>query len=333
MTDRISAPPLEEETNSQPWDDLAAVLKHAHDAQADRDSARAYTFYVRATELDSNNANAWAGKAATTTEIDEEIIGWAYTLALSPDNIQAQIRFEQSVGDRLEANARGDAPSLYRLARDLGEAGQKESAHKFITRATELDDTQEDYWVWRAGLASDLKEAISSLNQALALNPENARAQAGLQWALAQQAKRAPPPTASDAEQAAQFLAEGRALWNKNDKELAYEMFKRATELDQRNGEAWFWRGSCVEETDVDEALTCMEQALAINLDDEAAKEKRAWLRVRKLRERVPVKSAPVAAPHARAPAPAGDKRARALLLVVAVLVLILVVIFVLRPA
>ena len=56
---------------------------------------------------------------------------------------------------------------------------------------------REEYWIWRAGLTSDLKEMISALNQALALNPQNVQAQAGLQWAFAQQAQTAPVVTPS----------------------------------------------------------------------------------------------------------------------------------------
>ncbi len=327
---------LNSETTTPPWDDLETVLRHAEQAQADRDSKRAYTFYARATELDSNNASAWAGRAATTPDVDDEIVSWAYTLALAPDNIQARIRLEQSLAEKVETSAIGDASTLYALARDLAEAGQKEYAHRLAARATELDDTKEEYWVWRAGLADDIRETISALNQALALNPESAAAQAGLNWALVQQAKAVSPATPSAAEEARQFLAEGRAQLEKGDRELAYEMFKHATEMDQRNEEAWFLRGITVEDKEIDEALTCMEQVLAINPGHDEAKGKRSWLRVRKLREgTVKRKDARAMPVSAVAPVSAGKpirmETIRLVFLTGAVLALIVLLAFLLR--
>ncbi|MBI3914484.1 MAG: hypothetical protein HY327_09930 [Chloroflexi bacterium] len=319
----------------QPWDDITTVLKHAQEAQADRDTARAYTFYVRATELDANNAEAWAGRGATTPELDDEVVSWGYALALAPESIQAKIRLEQAVSDKIEDSQSSDAAKLFTLARDLGEAGQKEHAYRLAVRATDLDDTREEYWIWRAGLTSDLKEMISALNQALALNPQNAQAQAGLEWAFAQQAQTAPLVTPSAADEAMQFIAEGNAQLKQGDKEMAHEMFKRATELDQRNQDAWFGRGISVEATDIDEALTCMEQTLAINPGNDPAKEKRSWLRVRKLREHTAAPLAP-APPPMRVPARAQPSpaisRARLYLLVVAVLALILLFVALFRP-
>ncbi len=325
-------------TVNPPWDDLDTVLRHAQQAQADRDAVRAHTFYVRATELDSNHPDAWAGRATTAPDLDEELLSWAYALALMPDNIQAKIRLEQAVSEKSEDSTLTSAAGLIALARQLAEAGQQEYAYRLAVRATELDDTKEPYWLWRAGLTSDLKETISCLNQALALNPDNPQAQAGLKWALAQQSKETKPATPSTAEEAKQFVEAGRAELEKGERAFAYDLFKRATELDQNNAQAWFLRGASVEETDVDEALTCMEQALAIAPDLDEAKEKRSWLRVRKLRESASMKKpAPAAtarvAAVTRPPVPIRMDRVYLIVLLLAIIGLIALLIFILRPS
>lgn len=320
---------------AHPWEDLATVLRHADAARAAGDPARAYAFYARATELDPNRATVWAGRAATTSDLDDAIISWGYALALAPDDGEARAALEQRVGEKIVQSGIAQVASLASLGRTLAEVGQKPWAYRLFVRATELDDTYEEAWVWRAGLSDDTKEMIACLNQALALNPENAQAQAGLQWALAQQAGTPAPPSPSAAEEAVRLVEEGQRVLHAGDKTRAHELFEHATELDQTNEAVWLWRGSTTAE--IDEALTCMEQALAINPENEAAKEARAWLRVRKLREGAKAQAA-VPAPPVRAPlitpptvTPAQWQRSRGLLAILVIVFLILLVIFILR--
>jgi tetratricopeptide (TPR) repeat protein len=290
---------LNESAATHPWEDLATVLWHAEEARAANDPTRAYAFYARATELDPNHALAWAGRAATTSDSDEAIVSWGYAHALAPDDTDARAGLDRRVEGKIEQSESAQVASLVSLGHTLAEVGQKPWAYRLFARATELDDTNEEAWVWRAGLTDDIKETLSCLNQALALNPENAQAQAGLQWALAQQASAPEPASPAASEQAAQLVEKGQRLLQEGDPPRAHALFQRATELDQKNEAAWLGRGNTAAE--VDEALACMECVLAINPENESAKEARSWLRIKKLRESAKAR-APVVSPPARVP-------------------------------
>lgn len=300
-TDAVTplAPLNDESAATHPWEDLATVLRHAEEARAANDPTRAYAFYTRATELDPNHASAWAGRAATTSDSDEAIISWGYAHALAPDDVDARAGLDRRVEEKIARSGIAQVASLVSLGRALAEVGQKPWAYRLFARATELDDTNEEAWLWRAGLTDDIKETLSCLNQALALNPENAQAQAGLQWALAQQASASGPASPAASEAAAQLVEQGQRLLQEGDKSRAHALFRRATELDQKNEAAWLGRGHTA--TEVDEALTCMERVLAINPENASAKEARAWLRIKKLRESAKAR-APAATPSARVP-------------------------------
>ena len=108
---------------SQPWEDFEAVLRHAAQARADGDAARAHTFYARAAQLSPNDSRGWSGLGATAPTLDEAIICWAYALALAPGNFDAQVELEARLEERIERSGRADAAVLVALARTLVEIG------------------------------------------------------------------------------------------------------------------------------------------------------------------------------------------------------------------
>lgn len=268
---------------AKPWEDVSAVLALGDQARAANDASRAFALYARATELDPKSARAWVGRAATSPSLDDAIKSWVYALSLAPADEEAKSALGRRIEERLHQSKLEDVGDLLNLGRILAEAGQKEFSHRLMVRATELDDTKEEAWIWRAGVANDSKEIISCLNQALALNPANVQAQAGLQWALSLQANTPTPRDSNAAQQAAHLVEQAQQLLQKQDRQGAHELLQRACELDPTNETAWLWRGSTT--TDVDEALTCMEHALVINPQNDSAREARSWLRVKKLRE------------------------------------------------
>ncbi len=311
-----------------PWDDLTTVLQRAEQARSGNDIALAYTFFTRATELDSNNAQAWTGRAALTPDLDDAIISWAYALALAPDNTSAKDKLAERVDEKIARSGIADLASLITLGKNLAEVGQKREAYRLFKCATELDDTSEEAWIWRAGLAEDSKEMIASLNQVLALNPENKQAQAGIQWAMSLQPGTTVSESPSHAEQAIKLVEQGQAVLQKGNKTDANALFRQATELDQKNEQAWLWRGSTT--SDVDEALTCMEQALAINPENEPAREARSWLRVKKLRETAKIQPDPAPATRGRGATEAVEGgRSRQILIILAILVILMLAILV----
>ncbi|MBI5649771.1 MAG: tetratricopeptide repeat protein [Chloroflexi bacterium] len=271
-----------------PWEDPEAILRHAKRSHYSGDKTRAVTLYARVIELACNDARGWAGYAATTPNVDEAIVSWGYTLALAPDIKEARAELDTLVEERVQTSqlAPGENPALavsfVALGRALAEAGQKPWAYHLLVRATQMDGQNDQAWMWRAGVTDDLAETVSCLEQSLKINPQNMRARAGLHWARTRLA--AIPASRSAAERAAQWVEESQRALHDGDTDRAYELLKNASELDPQNALAWFWRGSVA--VDVDEALACLEQALALDPKSEAAKDAVWWLRVRKLRER-----------------------------------------------
>jgi tetratricopeptide (TPR) repeat protein len=314
---------------ANPWEDVAIVLGHAEQARAANNLIRACAFFTRATELEPGNANAWMGRAATTSDQDDAILCWGHALALEPEDSNAQETLAARVDEKLDS--RGPTPTaLIGLGKALAELGQKPQAYRLIERATAVDPANEEAWIWRAGLTEDGQETISALSHALALNPENAQARAGLEWAMSRQPDSTTSWSPTRADETAKLVDQGQAALAKGDRVPAHELFQRATELDPKNEQAWLWRGSTT--SDIDEALTCMEQALAINPENGPAREARSWLLVRKLRSNASSQAESVAlAPGTPAvdseSSPDPNRRLALLLLVIVLLILALLVV------
>jgi tetratricopeptide (TPR) repeat protein len=273
-----------------PWEDLQTVVRSAEAAQAADNRDLAHAFYVRGTELDPDRSELWRARAATTTDLNETVISLGYAHALAPDDSELSAEWQAQLGTRLSTATLTDAPALIELGRGLAEVGLREPALQMMRRATELDDTETEGLLWRAALSDDPKESLSALNQVLALHPDHPQARAGLQAALV---RAQTPATPSDTCTAEALVAEGETHLQQGDKARAHELFIRATERDPHNEAAWLWRAGAT--SDIDEALTCLEQALAINPGNRPAREARGWLRVRKLREGVRAQATAVA--------------------------------------
>jgi tetratricopeptide (TPR) repeat protein len=282
---------------TQPWGDLDTVLRHAEKARAAGDLNRAHTFFARAVELDANDARAWAGLAATAPTLDEAIISWAYTLALTPDNLDARSELDTRVQERLVRARRVDAPVLGALGRTLAQVGQRPWAYRLLVRATELDPRSEEGWLWRAGVAEDNDETIHCLKQVLLNNPDNQQARAGLKWAEAR-ALPAPAAVSADAAQEAEsFFDQGQHALRTGNIERAYDFFRGATNLNPQHESAWYWRGSAA--PNLDDAIVSMEHVLALNPQNATAKDALWLLRIKKIRE-----TAHRAADQAKSPSP-----------------------------
>lgn len=269
---------------SHPWDDYTTVMRHANRARAAGDLQRALAFYTRAIELDVNSAQAWTGLASSTSNQDEAIIAWGYVLAIEP-NDEARTMLSACVSEKIKQSDTEDVESLVEVGRRLAKAGQSSYAYRLFKRATRLEVSSEEAWLWRAGVAGDMSETIDCLNHVLEINPRNGRARAGLEWAAAKQ--QAMLVSADASRKAGMLLEEGQRALREGDRARAHHHFVRATDLDPRNAMAWLWRGSSAQ--DIDEAIGCMEQVLAIDPAVESAKDALWWLRIQKMRELSPV--------------------------------------------
>lgn len=269
---------------TDPWGDFDTVMRHAERARISGERAKAHTFFARAVELRQNDVQAWMGLARCAPTLDEAIIAWANALALSPGNIEAQSELDAVVQERLTQAQAVDASVLVALGRTLAQLGQKSWAHRLLQRATELDAHNTDAWLWRAGVSTDNEEAIYCLKQVLAQHPNHPQALAGLQWAESRAASAA---SISDdtVKEAASFLEQGQHALRIGNLERAYDFFRLATELNPHNESAWYWRGSTA--PNLEEALTCIERVLAINPNNQTAKDTLWLLRIKKIREDV----------------------------------------------
>ena len=66
-------------------------------------------------------------------------------------------------------------------------AGQKQEARQVLLRVTELDEANEQAWLWLSAAVESIEERRVCLENVLAINPHNRHAQSGLSW-LDQQA-------------------------------------------------------------------------------------------------------------------------------------------------
>ncbi len=327
-----------------PWNDFGSVLQRARDAQQKGDTELAYEFFARASELNPNAAAGWQGRAATSTVPDDTLLSLAYAVALDPTNETGKHEFAERIETRAMAAQTADAPALVVVGQKLAEVGLTYEARRVLRRATELDGSQETGLIWLAGTTDDPNEAARLLQRVLERNPKNSLAQAGLnavQQQLEHAAGVAPEPTETPAEPivdpAVGLIREGEQALATGDMARASQLFVRATEVSPRNESAWLGRARAT--NDYDEALTCLEQALAINPNNAQAREARTFYRVRKLREGMkkgpePVTSArflptPVPMPQPPKPLEPVKRSNRIVLLAITVLVLLVLLVIV----
>ncbi len=80
-------------------------------------------------------------------------------------------------------------------------AGRREEAIKLLGKATELDERNEEAWLWLSAVVDTLENQLICLENVIAINPSNTRAAQGLESIRRQLAKKQPgsapaaPPT------------------------------------------------------------------------------------------------------------------------------------------
>lgn len=73
--------------------------------------------------------------------------------------------------------------SIFRSAQAAAKDGQRARARRLLWTALQLEPERADLWMWLAGVASSPRVSLAYLTRALALEPHNSRARAGLLWA------------------------------------------------------------------------------------------------------------------------------------------------------
>jgi tetratricopeptide (TPR) repeat protein len=83
---------------------------------------------------------------------------------------------------------------LLRQGIAAAKAGRAQEARQALLHVTELDERNEQAWLWLSGVVDSLEDRRICLENVLAINPDNAYAQAGISW-LDQQQDPTPPGT------------------------------------------------------------------------------------------------------------------------------------------
>lgn len=73
-------------------------------------------------------------------------------------------------------------------------SGDKAAARQFLLEVTDRDERNEQAWLWLSGVVDDPEEARICLENVLAINPHNERAQQGLVWIRRKIAEMRPTP-------------------------------------------------------------------------------------------------------------------------------------------
>ena len=92
--------------------------------------------------------------------------------------VMANKNFLKSLGPELEAMVR-EGINAYK-------SGRKDEARALLLKATELDQYNEQAWLWLSGLMDTPADQRTCLENVLAINPDNERAKQGLSYLTGQ---------------------------------------------------------------------------------------------------------------------------------------------------
>ncbi|MCI0477686.1 MAG: hypothetical protein L0Y55_15690 [Anaerolineales bacterium] len=176
-------------------------------------------------------------------------------------------------GTPILAQPWGDFDTVMRHAEKARLGGDRNRAHTFFARAIELNPNDARAWAGIATCAPTSDEAIISWAYTLALAPDSLEAKSELDTFVQERLMRARRVDAPV------LCALGRTLAQVGQKPWAYRLLQRATELDPRDEEAWLWRAGVAAEND--ETILCLKQVLLNNPDHPQARAGLQWAEAR----------------------------------------------------
>lgn len=95
-------------------------------------------------------------------------------------------------------SSQSKAEAMVREGMNAVKAGKKEEAYRLLLRATELDDQNEQAWLWLSAVVDSPEDQQTCLENVLTINPNNERALRGLNdlRSKADRPAKQPPPAA-----------------------------------------------------------------------------------------------------------------------------------------
>jgi twitching motility two-component system response regulator PilG len=142
-----------------------------------------------------------------------------------------------------------EAVDLVKQGVALARAGDKTRARPLLRQAVENDPANESAWMWLASVAESPQEALATLEQVLAINPDHEQARSAAHAAR---------------------LKVGVAAAKAHMKPRARELLHIVVGDEPDNELAWMWLANIADSPA--EAVTCLERVLAINPSNELAR-------------------------------------------------------------
>lgn len=249
--------------------ELYLSLRRGREALNAGNLTRAYVEFCRATEMDSQRAEAWTGRGESAREWDDAIRSFTHALALDAENIdnaEVQLLIETRLQEKLKDATTADVSAMVGLAHFLWTAGQRENAEKLYRRATLLEPRHQEAWLGLARTTPDVKEGVAAAEQGVKLDPQDAPAQAVLQQARARQVERA-----------AALVEEGGVLSRAGNPTEAHMRFLEAADLDAQNEGAWL--GCARTARDTATSRIFVRRLLELNPNHARARALDSWLK------------------------------------------------------
>lgn len=144
--------------------------------------------------------------------------------------------------------------------------GHRGEARTLLLKYIEEDQHNELAWLLLSNLVPDLEDRIVALENALTLNPNNAKATSQL-WKLKQKRHQDPLERADDYQQRLLDAVEAR---NRGQGLMAYHLLQQLVREDDRSEQAWLLLSELSPDTDSE--ITALENLLFLNPDHTLAK-------------------------------------------------------------
>lgn len=139
-------------------------------------------------------------------------------------------------------------------------AGHKDEARDQLLEIVESDPRNEIAWIWLSGLVDSLDDRIIACENALTINPANAKVRAYLNRLQKQQISFL---QAKAHEEAVNLLDAAKAHRKRNELEVALQLARQATEKDSELEAAWWFIGRT--SPDIDEKIAALNKAYRLN--------------------------------------------------------------------
>jgi len=164
------------------------------------------------------------------------------------------------------------AQEILRAGIAAAQAGRREQARDLLLRVVEVDEANVAAWLWLSSVVDSLDDREVCLENVLSLDPGNDAARRGLDALYKQKAD--------------QLLREGIAAAKAGEHESAHDLLGRAAECDPDNPVAWLWLSGVTH--DLEERELCLENALSLDPQNEAARQGLAQVRQQKQQQPPP---------------------------------------------